>query len=69
MEGDFPSPGARDNLGKMLGIAMESAAMGGIVDPTLAGWVFFSMGSCQILWLALAGAISLAALPILRVNP
>jgi OFA family oxalate/formate antiporter-like MFS transporter len=59
----------RDYLGKMLGIVMGSAAMGGIVGPTLAGWVFDSIGSYQILWLAFAGAISLAVLLVLKVRP
>jgi MFS family permease len=59
----------RDYLGKMLGIVMGSAAMGGIAGPTLAGWVFDSMGSYQVLWLAFAGAISLAVLLVLRVKP
>jgi len=59
----------RAYLGKMLGIVMGSAAMGGIVGPTLAGWVFDSIGSYQILWLAFAGAISLAVLLVLRVKP
>jgi len=59
----------RDYLGKMLGIVMGSAAMGGIVGPTLAGWVFDSTGSYQILWLAFAGAISLAVLMVLKVRP
>jgi MFS family permease len=59
----------RDYLGKMLGIVMGSAAMGGIVGPTLAGSVFDSMGSYQLLWLAFAGAISLAVLLVLWVKP
>ena len=59
----------RDYLGKMLGIVMGSAAIGGIVGPTLGGWVFDSMGTYQILWLAFAGAISLAVLLVLRVKP
>ena len=59
----------RDHLGKMLGIVMGSAAIGGIIGPTLAGWVFDSIGSYQILWLALAGAVSLAVLLVLRVKP
>ena len=58
----------RDYLGKMLGIVMGSAALGGIVGPTLAGWFFDSMGSYEILWLAFAGAISLAVLLVLRVK-
>jgi OFA family oxalate/formate antiporter-like MFS transporter len=59
----------REYLGKMLGIVMGSAAIGGIVGPTLAGWVFDSVGSYQILWLAFAGAISLAVLLVLKVRP
>ena len=59
----------RDYLGKMLGIVMGSAAMGGIVGPTLAGWFFDSIGSYQVLWLGFAGAISLAVLLVLKVKP
>ena len=59
----------RDYLGKMVGIVMGSAAMGGIVGPTLAGWVFDSIGSYQILWLAFAGAISLTVPLVLKVRP
>ncbi len=59
----------RDYLGKMLGVVMGSAAMGGIIGPTLAGWYFDSMGSYQVLWLAFAAAISLAVLLVLRVKP
>ena len=59
----------RDYLGKMLGVVMGSAAMGGIIGPTLAGWFFDSMGSYQVLWLAFAAAISLAVLLVLRVKP
>jgi sugar phosphate permease len=58
-----------DYLGKMLGIVMGSAAMGGIVGPTLAGWFFDSVGSYQVLWMAFAGAISLAVPLVLRVKP
>jgi len=53
----------------MLGIVMGSGATGGIVGPTLQGWAFDSMGSYQALWLAFAGAFSLAVLLVLRVKP
>ena len=39
----------RDSFGKMLGIVMGSAAIGGIIGPTVAGWVFDTLGSYHVL--------------------
>lgn len=56
-------------FGKLLGILMGSAAIGGIIGPSLAGWVFDTMGSYHLIWIAFSGFIAIAAGLILRVKP
>lgn len=43
--------GAR-SFGKMIGILMGAASVGGIIGPTLAGWVFDTLASYYTIWLA-----------------
>ena len=54
----------RNSYGKIVGIIMGTAAVGGIIGPTLAGWVFDTYQSYQVFWLLSCGitgaAISLA---------
>lgn len=59
----------RDSFGKMLGIVMGSASIGGIIGPTLAGWVFDSLGSYHLIWVGLSGFVSLAIILVLRIKP
>jgi len=59
----------RDYFGKMLGIIMGSASVGGIIGPTLAGWFFDSMGNYQSLWLIFSLATGFSVLFVLRVKP
>ncbi|MBW2308871.1 MAG: MFS transporter [Deltaproteobacteria bacterium] len=42
----------RNHFSKMLGITFGSAAIGGIIGPTLAGWIFDTSGSYYFIWLA-----------------
>jgi OFA family oxalate/formate antiporter-like MFS transporter len=58
----------RDSFGKILGIIMGSAAIGGLVGPTIAGWVFDTLGSYHIIWLFLSGLVGLAVVMILRIK-
>jgi MFS family permease len=58
----------RDSLGKMLGMVMGSASIGGIIGPTLAGWVFDSLGSYHLIWMAFSGFILLAIILVLRIK-
>jgi len=58
----------RASFGKMLGIIMGSASIGGVIGPTLAGWVFDTLGSYQFIWLAFAGSMGLAIILVLRVK-
>ena len=50
----------RDAFGKLLGITMGSASIGGIIGPTLAGWMFDTVGSYKPVWLIFCG-VSIAA--------
>jgi MFS family permease len=59
----------RDSLGKMLGIVMGSASIGGIIGPTLAGWVFDSMGSYHFIWIAFSALTATAIMLVLRIKP
>jgi MFS family permease len=58
----------RDSFGKMSGVIMGFAAFGGIIGPTLAGWVFDTMGSYQSIWLLFCGLNGLATLLVLRIK-
>ena len=59
----------RAYFGKMIGILMGFASIGGIIGPTLAGWVFDTLGSYDFIWLVFAGCISLAIMLTLRIKP
>jgi MFS family permease len=58
----------RDLFGRMLGVIMGIAAVGGIIGPTLAGFVFDTMGNYQYIWVAFSGLIFLSSLLILRIK-
>ena len=58
----------RESFGKMIGIVMGSASVGGIIGPTLAGWVFDSLGSYHSIWLALSGLAGVAVILVLRIK-
>ena len=59
----------RTSFGKMLGIMMGSASIGGVIGPTLAGWIFDDLGSYTAVWLILFGAEVLATVLILGMKP
>jgi MFS family permease len=59
----------RELFGRMLGLIMGSAAVGGIVGPTLAGFVFDTTGNYQYVWFAFAGLIILSSFLVLRIKP
>jgi MFS family permease len=40
----------RESFGKILGIIMGSASIGGIIGPTLAGWSYDTWGSYRPIW-------------------
>jgi len=58
----------RNSFGKMIGITMGSASIGGIIGPTLAGWVFDTVGSYHVIWLVFCGLSSLAIYLALKIK-
>jgi OFA family oxalate/formate antiporter-like MFS transporter len=58
----------RDSFGKILGITMGCSAAGGIIGPTLAGWVFDTVGSYQPIWLIYCGLIGVTIWLIVRIR-
>jgi MFS family permease len=59
----------RESFGKILGMIMGIASIGGIIGPTLAGWVFDTLGSYHFIWLAFCGFSGLSMWLILRIKP
>lgn len=58
----------RDSFGKMIGIVMGFGAAGGIVGPTLAGFVFDTIGNYQIVWSWFSGCIFLGIFLIIMMG-
>ena len=58
----------RDAFGKIIGVIMGSGAIGGIIGPTLAGWVFDTLGSYHPSWFVLSGLTCLTTVLILRIK-
>jgi MFS family permease len=58
----------RAAFGRIFGILIGVSALGGIIGPTLAGWVFDSLGSYQMIWLVFTGLIGLAIGMLLRMR-
>ena len=59
----------RNSLGKMIGILMGSASLGGIIGPTLAGWTFDTLGSYRPIWYFFSGLLLIGTLLILKLKP
>ena len=58
-----------ETFGTMMGIMMGFAALGGILGPTLTGWVFDTFGSYQFVWFAFSPLLFLAVFLILKIKP
>jgi MFS transporter, OFA family, oxalate/formate antiporter len=58
----------RESFGKLIGIVMGSASIGGIIGPTIAGWVFDSMGNYSLIWLVFAGFACASTLLVFRMK-
>ena len=58
----------RDSFGKILGITMGWAAAGGMIGPTVAGWVFDTLGNYHLIWLIFCGLAGLTILLALKLK-
>jgi len=56
-------------FGKMIGIILGSASIGGIVGPTLAGWAFDTTGSYTSVWYGLCGISGAAIFLVMKMKP
>ena len=59
----------KKSFGKMIGILMGSASIGGIIGPTLTGWVFDTMKSYYSIWLAFSALTFVMMLTTLTIKP
>jgi MFS family permease len=58
----------RAHYGTVIGIIFGMAAMGGVIGPFVAGWIFDTVGSYQSAWLAFAGTTGIAIILLLRLK-
>jgi len=58
----------RNSFGKMIGITMGSASIGGIIGPTVAGWAFDTFESYHFVWLVFCGLSGLAIHLVLKIK-
>jgi OFA family oxalate/formate antiporter-like MFS transporter len=58
----------RNSFGKMIGITMGSASIGGIIGPTVAGWAFDTFESYHLIWLVFCGLSGLAISLVLKIK-
>ncbi len=59
----------RGNFGSIFGLILGVNMLGGIVGPTLAGWVYDTWGSYQGIWFILAALPFAALISILTISP
>ncbi|MFB3883894.1 MAG: MFS transporter [Thermodesulfobacteriota bacterium] len=59
----------KDSFGKMIGIIMGIGSIGGIIGPTIAGWVFDLFRSYHFVWLGFFGFNLIAIILILGIEP
>jgi MFS family permease len=57
------------SYGKILGLTMGVGSMAALIGPTLAGWVFDTLGSYRPLWLSYIGLNMVAILLISGIKP
>jgi len=56
------------SFGKLAGITMGSASIGGVIGPTLAGWIFDLYGNYSHLWMVFAVLLFLMLFISLRIH-
>jgi len=59
----------RNSFGKILGIIMGSASIGGIIGPTLAGWFYDTSGKYHLVWYVFFILLNAGIALILKIKP
>ena len=59
----------RASFGKLLGIMLGFGSIGGIIGPTLAGWVFDTMGSYNLVWYGLSAICGATIFLVMKIKP
>ena len=59
----------RANFGAVFGFVIGINMLGGIIGPTVAGWVYDNWGSYQGIWLILACLTIAAIILLLTISP
>ena len=57
------------SFGKIFGLMMGIAAVGGILGPSLAGWTYDTLGSYHPIWLVFAGISIIPVILMLTMKP
>ncbi len=57
------------SLGKLLGIILGLAAIGGIIGPTMAGWVYDTMKDYYLIWMVFVGILLLSVVLSTQIKP
>jgi len=55
-------------FGRLFGIIIGMAAIGGVIGPSAAGWTFDSLGSYRPVWIVFAGTATIAIVLALRLE-
>ncbi len=55
-------------MGRLLGFVMAAASLGGLIGPTLAGWLYDTVGDYRVLWAVFSVAMLLTLPFILRLG-
>jgi MFS family permease len=58
----------RESFGKMIGMVMGSSSVGAILGPTVAGWIFDTLGSYLFIWIAFSVSLGLSTFLVLRIR-
>ena len=59
----------RTSLGKMLGMTMGTAAIGGVIGTTLAGYIYDTTGSYRPAWFIFCGTLTFAFFLVFKFKP
>ncbi|MFP4453173.1 MAG: MFS transporter [Desulfobacterales bacterium] len=58
----------KSSFGKLIGILLGASAVGGIIGPTVAGWVFDSTGSYVLIWRIFCLALAIGAFLLITIR-